>query len=106
MPVPAVVPLLETTGSPPLPAEEEGAAVGSLPPLNVNALVGPPTWVKYTSCAPVGLVQSAGVLNNPPTVPGGSSCCTLSIVVTFESVPPQTRLGSAVYLPMLVVLPT
>ena len=106
MPVPAVVPLLETTGSPPFPDELEVAAVDSFPPLKVNALVGPLIWVKYTSCCPVGLVQSVGVLNNPPTVPGGSSCCTLSIVVTFESVPPQTRLGSAVYLPMFVVLTT
>src|ERR1700721_4320382 len=104
MPVPAVVPLLETTGSPPLPDEEEVAPVDSFPPLEVNALVGPPPWVKYTSCCPVGLVQSVGVLNNPPTVPGGSSCCTLSIVVTLESVPPQTRLGWAGYFPLLAVL--
>ena len=46
MPVPAVVPLLETTGSPPFPAEEEVAAVDSFPPLKVNARVGPFDWVK------------------------------------------------------------
>src|ERR1700743_3224701 len=106
MPVPAVVPLLETTGSPPLPAELDVAAVDSLPPLKANARVGPLTWVKYTFCCPVGLVQRVGVLNSPPTVPGGSSCCTLSIVVAFESVPPHTRWGPSVYLPMLVVLTT
>ena len=46
MPVPAVVPLLETTGSPPFPDELEVAAVDSFPPLKVNALVGPLIWVK------------------------------------------------------------
>ena len=42
----AVVPLLETTGSPPFPDELEVAAVDSFPPLKLNARVGPFTWVK------------------------------------------------------------
>src|SRR5215472_6744186 len=105
MAVPGVVPLLETTGSPPLAEVVDVGAVESFPPLHVKALVGPFTWAKYTNC-PLGQLQNAGVLKSEPTVPGGSSCWTLSMSVRVASVPPQTRLASAVWPPMLVVLTT
>jgi hypothetical protein len=47
MPVPGVVPLLETTGEPPFPADEvEVGAAESFPLLQENALVGPFTEVR------------------------------------------------------------
>src|ERR1700676_9661 len=107
MPVPAAVPLLDTTGEPPLPfADVEVGAVESFPLIQENAQVGPFTEVKYTYC-PLGPFQNAGVLKSDLTVPGGSSCWTLSMSVRFSSPDPlQVRLGSAVYFPIFVVLTT
>src|SRR5215471_13032156 len=106
MPVPAAVPLLDTTAVPPFPdADVEVGVVESFPLVNENAQVGPFTEVKYTNC-PLGPFQNAGLLKSEPTVPGGSSCWILSMSVRVESVPPQTRLGSAVYPPIFVVLTT
>src|ERR1700730_13920733 len=105
MAVPAVVPLLDTIGSPPFVDDVGVGDVAGLPPFQENALVGPFTWVQYTSCTPPGPVQSAGELNNDPTVPGGSSCWILSMVVLPTD--PQLRPpGAAVNPPMLVVLTT
>src|SRR5487761_233952 len=105
MAVPAVVLLLDTTGSPPFADDAEVGDVESLLPFHENSLVGPFTWVQYTSCTPPGPVQSAGVLTSDPTVPGGSSCWILSMVVLPTD--PQLRPpGAAVKPPMFVVLTT
>ena len=67
--MPAAVPLLDTTGEPPLPSVDvEVGAVESFPLLQEKAQVGPFTDVKYTYC-PLGPFQNAGVLKSEPTVP-------------------------------------
>src|SRR6267154_1318116 len=108
-PVPAAVPLLDTTGSPPVNPNElavtEVGVVESFPLLHENALVGWPIDDRYTYC-PLGPFQNPGTLKVGPTVPGGSSCWTLSMSVRLASVVPQLRFGSAVNLPMFVVLTT
>src|ERR1700716_2454973 len=109
MPVPAAVPLLETTASPPVKPNDtavlEVGGADTLPRVKENAAVGPPASEKYTYC-PFGPFHNPGVLKVDPTLPGGSSWTILSTSVRFMSVPPQTRLGSTVYPPMLVVLTT